>query len=368
MATTNPGGTSRPMNLAVRKPPRDSIVPEAGNDPYRLSYQFPDGTACKVCGAEFAHGRWQWPETKKAKGTARATCPACRRISDGYCAGELTISGAFFREHRSDVEALLDAEAQIETDEHPLNRIASTEPFGNGFRVVTTDVHLARRLGEALHNAYEGDLDITYPPDSETVTVRWVREDPHPPATATAEGPAAIPIEIVGKGMDVPAGLETAIRERIERLRRFHGRIMSCRVTIESLEAHRRQGGPYAVSIQLEVPGPDIVVNRQHATDIRVAIRFAFQAAQRVLEDRVRQMRPALPAADDRLFGTVLRVFVDEGYGFLEAEDGHEVYFHQNSVLGAPIDALGPGERVRYHEGTGEKGPQATSVFVRGRS
>lgn len=370
MATSNPQGAPRrmndPMNLPVQKPRRDTIVPEAGNDPYRLTLQFPDGTACGICGAVFARGRWQWPE-QEAKAGGGATCPACQRIKDGYFAGELTVTGAFVREHRADIEALLKAEARIETDEHPLNRVGGTESFEDGMRLVTTDVHLARRLGEALFNAYEGDLDITYPPGAETVTVRWTREDAHAPAPARPKE-AGIPIEIIGKGMEIPAPIEAAIRERIDRLHRFHGRIMSCRVTVESPEAHRRQGGPYSISVQLEVPGPDVVVNRQHATDIRVAVRFAFQAAQRVLEDQVRKMRPEPEPQDDRLFGTVLRVFGDEGYGFLEAEDGHEVYFHENSVLGAPFAALGPGEQVRYHEGQGEKGPHATSVFVRGRS
>ena len=66
------------------------------------------------------------------------------------------------------------------------------------------------------------------------------------------------------------------------------------------------------------------------------------------------------------LHGTVARVFQERGYGFLEAEDGHEVYFHQNSVIDGSFEKIVPGTKVRFAEEDGDKGPQASTVHVAG--
>jgi cold shock CspA family protein len=53
-------------------------------------------------------------------------------------------------------------------------------------------------------------------------------------------------------------------------------------------------------------------------------------------------------------------------FGFLEAADGHEVYFHKNSVLDG-YDKLAIGTRVVFAEEQGEKGPQASTVKLPGK-
>jgi cold shock CspA family protein len=63
--------------------------------------------------------------------------------------------------------------------------------------------------------------------------------------------------------------------------------------------------------------------------------------------------------------GEVVRLFPYEGYGFIRAPDGREVYFHKHSVLDEAFDRLEVGTRVRYAEEAGEAGPQASSVAVR---
>ena len=49
-------------------------------------------------------------------------------------------------------------------------------------------------------------------------------------------------------------------------------------------------------------------------------------------------------------------------FGFLESDDGREIYFHAHSVLDGKYDRLKPGMQVTYHEEMGEKGPQASTV------
>ena len=70
--------------------------------------------------------------------------------------------------------------------------------------------------------------------------------------------------------------------------------------------------------------------------------------------------------------GHVVRLFEaledDEDYGFLETEDGREVYFHRNTVLGKHFDELEIGTLVRFSEEPGDFGPQASAVTIIGRS
>lgn len=61
------------------------------------------------------------------------------------------------------------------------------------------------------------------------------------------------------------------------------------------------------------------------------------------------------------------KLFAQEGYGFLETRDGHEVYFHRNSVLGPGFDELAIGAEVRFSEEEGAEGPQASTVIPAGR-
>lgn len=151
------------------------------------------------------------------------------------------------------------------------------------------------------------------------------------------------------------------LRERAERLDSFFERITTCRVIIEGNTAHHRKGGPYDVRIDLDVPGALIAVTRQRDEELHVAIRQAFEAAQRQLEDYVRRMRPMAPQAVPPR-GRIVRLFSDEGYGFLQAAEGHEVYFHRNSVVGTPFERLRIGDEVRYAEVPGDEGPQASTV------
>lgn len=338
---------------------RDNIVAEEGQDPYRLAARFEEGDTCADCHATFVKGRWTWQAAKPGANEAR--CPACRRIADDYLAGQLQIRGAFVRTHRPDIDALIDAEARTETAEHPLHRIGRIEDVEDGVSVRTTDAHLARRLGEALLNAYEGDLELTYPPEEETVQVTWRRDDEHPPAAKEPAHPW--PVEIVDEGVIVDPEANRYLQERIAQLGHFYDRIQAVRVTLESMEGHHRRGGPYRVGMRIEVPGPDIIVTRQQADQLHVAIRGAFDAGDRRLQDHIRKLRErVLPGGDDRQWGHVTQVFREAGYGFIQAEDGHELYFNRNSLIHGEFDELGRGDRVRYHEEAGDKGPQASSV------
>ena len=59
-----------------------------------------------------------------------------------------------------------------------------------------------------------------------------------------------------------------------------------------------------------------------------------------------------------------IRLFPEDGYGFLRALDGQERYFHRNSVLHGDFGRLAVGTEVRFEPAEGEAGPQASSVQI----
>ena len=105
-----------------------------------------------------------------------------------------------------------------------------------------------------------------------------------------------IPLQITFRDMEPSEAVEINVREKAQKLERFAEHITSCRVTIEAPHKHHHKGQLYAINIDITLPGEEIVANRNpdknHAhEDIYVAIRDAFKAAQRQLEDYVRIRR-----------------------------------------------------------------------------
>ncbi len=153
---------------------RDRLIVEKEHDTYRESKKWPEGTVCTVCGAVFTDGRWSWGDAPVQAN--EVICPACRRIEDNYPAGFVEIQGSFFLKHREEITNLLKNEEKVEKDEHPLERIMATEENEGKTLVTTTGIHIARRLGEALVHAYQGDLTITYGDGEKTIRVVWRRD------------------------------------------------------------------------------------------------------------------------------------------------------------------------------------------------
>lgn len=87
-----------------------------------------------------------------------------------------------------------------------------------------------------------------------------------------------------------------AIESRIEKLERFFDRILRCEVVVTCPHKHRQQDRLYTIHIHMALPGKDIYINRdpnrnEAHRDIYVAIRDAFDAAERSLKKRVRILR-----------------------------------------------------------------------------
>ena len=162
------------QNVTQRVPRRDRLIRERVHDPYKTRLKLPEPTVCPDCGAVYHAGRWQWSDVPAGANEER--CQACHRLRDKYPAGELTLSGGFVAEHRDEIVGLARNTETRENGEHPLHRIMDIAEDKDRIVVTTTDIHLPRRIGDALHDAFEGDLDINYTKETYFIRVSWTRE------------------------------------------------------------------------------------------------------------------------------------------------------------------------------------------------
>ena len=100
-----------------------------------------------------------------------------------------------------------------------------------------------------------------------------------------------IPLQISFHDMPVSPALETLIREKAAKLEQFHPNMTGCRVVVDKPHNHSQQGEQFAVTIDVSVPGASLVVNHVRNEDPNVAVRDAFLAARRQVEDHVKRQR-----------------------------------------------------------------------------
>jgi ribosomal subunit interface protein len=105
-----------------------------------------------------------------------------------------------------------------------------------------------------------------------------------------------IPLQISFRNMDPSPAVEAIVREKAAKLDRFFERIVSCEVTVEAPHRRQHKGKLYRVRIDIGMPGKDVHVNQegpknQAHQDVYVAIRDAFDAAVRQVEDQAQRLR-----------------------------------------------------------------------------
>lgn len=98
-------------------------------------------------------------------------------------------------------------------------------------------------------------------------------------------------VQITLHGLPASEALEAHIRDKVAKLEEFYPQITGCRVTVEQPAKHKHQGKLFSVRVDVRVPGSEVVVNRDQDEDVYVALRDAFDAAKRQLEDYGRKQR-----------------------------------------------------------------------------
>ena len=151
---------------------KDRRIQERVHDPYKQTRKPLEPSVCPMCKAVFKGGRWQWLESWPAE-AHQEICQACQRIRDNYPAGLVTLKGEFARTNRAEVLNLARNQEEQECALHPLHRIIKIEERADEVVVTTTDIHLPKRIGEALHRAYKGRLDLYYEKESCFIRVNW---------------------------------------------------------------------------------------------------------------------------------------------------------------------------------------------------
>ncbi len=182
------------------------------------------------------------------------------------------------------------------------------------------------------------------------------------------------PLEITYRNVSKNDTIETLIREKADKLDRLHDSIISCRVSIERPQGYQQKGSQYRVRIDLRLPpGKELVTHRKSGQGemqegLHKLITTAFQSMERQLkkikgkQENHTKTNPSQTDAEQT--GLVVRIFADEGYGFIKTLNGREVYFHKNSVIHNDFDRLEIGTGVRLVQTEGEKGPQASTVQI----
>jgi NMD protein affecting ribosome stability and mRNA decay len=161
-----PRPASRAGRRTAGRAQRDHVL-----DPYQARQKLQEPTACRQCGAVYHSGRWQWGPTPSD--AREDLCPACHRINDRFPAGTVTLHGDIARQRKDEIIGLARNEEAAEKGEHPLNRIVDIEETDQGLVISTTDIHLPRRIGEALKQALHGELAMHFDEAGYFVRVDW---------------------------------------------------------------------------------------------------------------------------------------------------------------------------------------------------
>ena len=181
------------------------------------------------------------------------------------------------------------------------------------------------------------------------------------------------PLEIAFHNISTSDSLETLIRDKFARLEKRFPRLIGARVSVEGLHRQHRTGNVYECHIVLSVPGRDLAVTHgPHRAkedyahpDVRVSIREAFDAAERMLLEFKDQLREDTSDPNgSAVAGQVALIEPGADHGFILTNTGTQLYFHRDSVTNTDFGELKPGQAVHYVEEEGDSGPVATKIRI----
>lgn len=183
-----------------------------------------------------------------------------------------------------------------------------------------------------------------------------------------------VPLEVTYRGVEKSEAIDNLIHEKVAKLERVCNYINSCHVAVEKDHDRPSSGSPYRVRIDITLPPSHELFAESNPADqnqyveLDTLVRDAFSKAERQLKDQKQLQRDhdisKTHTGADATEALVVRVFPEDGYGFIKALNGEDIYFHRNSVLHGDFDRIEVGTGVRFAATEGDKGLQATSVEI----
>lgn len=113
-------------------------------------------------------------------------------------------------------------------------------------------------------------------------------------------------VNVVSRNFPVTEAMQTAIDKHIENVASIYDRINRCEVVISTPHHHQHKGRVYHIAVKLEIPGPDVIVNREAErnpahTDFYIALGDTFDTVERQLRDHVQKLRGFVKVREKRL-------------------------------------------------------------------
>lgn len=170
------------------------------------------------------------------------------------------------------------------------------------------------------------------------------------------------------RNIDPSPAVSELVTRRIGVLERISNRITGCEVTLDAPQKRKIHGRIFRARLNLHTPGPDFSVSREVAQgsardDLLLAVNRAFSAAEKHLKRQKKKMGGVeVKHHPPILHGKITLIEPELGYGYLRADDGREVYFQRDSLTSDIWNDLESGERLKFREQDGEKGPFAVGV------
>lgn len=138
---------------------------------------------CEECGAVYQKRRWVSAEIAASANPERShpiqitICPACKQKREGVPNGFVYLQGAFLTAHHDEIKRLLKNEAERAAVDNLLAQIIGWERDKSGrLTITTTTVHLAKRLGQALEKAFDGEIRYDFSHENQMARVYWHRD------------------------------------------------------------------------------------------------------------------------------------------------------------------------------------------------
>lgn len=354
----------------VHRAVRDEKAPRVVKHTGRLR----EPTVCERCGAVFRGKTWRAGQRSirtSLVGAAWAVCPACRQVAEGEYFGRVVLQGPYPLEHESEIRRRIATVAARARYTQPERRVVSIDRTEDSIEILTTSQKLAHRIVRSIQKAYGGEAEFKWTEPHGELYAVWARAEagaepdsgPNRRRSARLTRRGTFDLEIQTRHIDLDPRWRDLIEQSAARLAGRFPRVIRMHVTLRHTLHHRR--GIEEVAIVTNAPDGVIRVLKEKPRPLD-ALRAAFRALGRELDEQRGRRRRVVNRPRRRIQGSVMRIFPEDGYGFVLLPEGREAYFHRDALREADFQALQPGDPVEVQVEEGAGGLQALCVYPLG--